>query len=257
MYDSRRSCCGFNVARNCFGGVALLVGVPLLVIVHMKTVVLTAFFVERRADSRLVAEILLEWLFCILVEACLFLLLVADPGFIGEPTELSCRCANCKMEVEDFDHHCGVLGACIGRGNMCYFILFLLFASLLCLLGGLENVVYIVLFAAAHKKRNANSSWTSFSAWRTALTDGADVIHVACLVLLSFVAVYGGAVCIFLCLRYTYLGYRGQSSVRRRRRESLRGSLALVFANVLNPQFSHKYTHPPIYAAEEMAKNTV
>lgn len=255
MFKPRRAtCCGFNVARNCIGGPVLFIGIPLLVIVHMKTVVLTPFFVEHRADSRLLVEVLLEWLFCVLTECSLFLLLVVDPGFTEEPTELSCRCGNCKWEVEDFDHHCDVLGVCIGKGNMCYFILFLLFASLLCLLGGTENAVYIVLSISAHHFAGTVKPADYYEKRKKALVTWLSSTPHACLLLLCVAALYGGAVCIFLCLRYTYLAYEGRSSVRRRRRESLRGSLSLVFAHVLRPKFSHNYAFPVAFAVEEMSE---
>lgn len=254
MYPStRQSCCGFNVAKNCVGGPALLIGIPLLVIVHMKTVVLTPFFVERRANSHVLMEVLLEWLFCTLGECCLFLLLVTDPGFIEEPTELSCRCPDCKMEVEDFDHHCDAVGVCIGKGNMCYFILFLFFASLLCLIGGMENATYIMLSLASIQSENSSSSMVEWETWRTSLTAWASSTRHVCLLLLSVAAIYGGAVCIFLCLRYVYLACVGRSSVRRRRRKTQRGSLSLVFANVFRPQFSHNYRFTTVSAAEEMS----
>jgi hypothetical protein len=242
MYQPRRAtCCGFNVAKNCIGGPALFIGIPLLVVAHMRTVVLSSAFVEHRADACLIVEVLLEWLCCIACEVSLFLLLVADPGFIAEPTQLSCRCALCKVEVEDFDHHCDVLGVCIGKGNMCYFILFLFFTSLLCLVGGAENIGYIVLSISLYRIKDVNSSRSSFAAWKTLIVEWIGSMQHVCLVLLSVAAVYGGAACIFLCLRYTYLSYQGRNSVQRRRQETLRGSLAVVFADVFHPKFSHNY----------------
>ncbi|KPI88261.1 hypothetical protein ABL78_2685 [Leptomonas seymouri] len=218
----------------------------------MKTVVLTAFFVGHRSGTLLLAEVLLEWLFCIMAELCLFLLLVADPGFTAEPTDLSCRCTTCRVEVEDFDHHCGVLGVCVGKGNMCYFILFLLFASLLCLLGGFENALYIASLVATCESTCAVSSRVSLEGCAAAIRDTVGYFPLMCHALLSIVAVYGGSVCVFLCLRYIHLCNQGKSSVRRRRRESLRGSLSLVFANVFRPHFSHHYQFVTAYAAREM-----
>lgn len=223
-----------------------------MVAVHMKSVILTPLLAQRHSDGQLLMEVLLECVICLLAESSLLLLLVTDPGFIEEPTDLSCRCANCQVEVEDFDHHCGVLGACIGKGNMCYFILFLLFASLLCFIGGAVNAAYIVQLIAEAPCQQGVCSWMSLKVMRSVVRSLFGSFRHLCLLLLTVAAVYGGAVCIFLCLRYTYLAYSGRSSVRRRRRETLRGSLSLVFANVFRPKFAHNYRFATLYASEEM-----
>lgn len=251
--SSRRTCCGFNVAQNCVGGPALLIGIPLMVMVHMRMIVLTPLFTQSCSDTQLLLEVLLEFLWCLLAELCLFLLLVTDPGFTQETTELSCRCASCRMEVEDFDHHCGVLGACIGCGNMCYFILFLFFASLLCLTGGAMNAVYAASVMETFTSGQEKGAWRSYKAVASAARTFLGSLPNLCLLLLSSAAMCGGGVCLFLCLRYTYLAYHGRSSVRRRRRETLRGSLSVVFANVFRPKFAHNYRPTTLYASEEMS----
>ncbi|XQJ30759.1 DHHC palmitoyltransferase, putative [Leishmania guyanensis] len=249
----RRNIFGFNVSSDCLGGLALLIGIPVLVAVHLATVVLTPHFTASQECKTLRLKVFVELLLCLSAEVLLFLLLVTDPGFVDAPTDLSCCCRHCGMEVEDFDHHCSAVGACIGKGNMCYFILFLLFAALLCVLAAVQNAVFAYGAVRAYRRDTA-PSWTS----RAALIDAGFTAlrspRTLCFLVLSVVAVDAGVVCTFLCLRYTYLAYWGLSSVRRRGLVGIPGSLSEVFAHTLRPAFSHNFTFPRDYALADLSE---
>ncbi|CAG9582312.1 conserved hypothetical protein [Leishmania major strain Friedlin] len=248
----RRTICGFNVAGDCLGGLVLLIGIPALVVAHLAAVVLTPLFTASHDGNTLLLEVLLELFLCMGAVALLFLLLVADPGFVEVPTPLSCRCSHCGTEVDDFDHHCGAVGACIGKGNMCYFILFLLFAALLCVLGAVQNVAFVAATVRAHI-RDAGTSWTSIAALIRNIFTTLCWPRILCLLALSVAAVNGGVVCTFLCLRYTYLAYKGLSSVRRRRQFDVSGSLSKVFASTFRPAFSHNFILPRYHALADVS----
>ena len=40
------------------------------------------------------------------------------------------HCSDCNICVEGYDHHCGVVGTCIGDPNMKYFIQFMIYSAL-------------------------------------------------------------------------------------------------------------------------------
>ncbi|KAG5494164.1 hypothetical protein JKF63_01999 [Porcisia hertigi] len=234
----RRTICGFNVARDCLGGLALLLCIPPAVVVHLSGVILTPTFTSTHSGTALFLEVLAELFLCIGAVVFLFLLLVADPGFTEAPTDLSCRCKKCGVEVEGFDHHCGAVGACVGKSNMCYFILFLMFAALLCALVGLQNIIFVATAIRAYR-HEAGSSWTSLAALKKAALAVLSSSRTLVLIVLSGAAVTGGVYCTFLWLRYIYLAHMGLDSVRGRRRLGTRGSLSAVFSYTLHPKLSH------------------
>ncbi|KAK7197115.1 DHHC palmitoyltransferase [Novymonas esmeraldas] len=244
----RRRICGFSVARDCFGGLALLLAIPAAAAVHLAVVVLTPCFAASQSSGALLAEVAAELLLCGAAVVALFLLLVADPGFVGEPTDLSCRCSRCGVDVDDFDHHCGVVGACIGKRNMCYFILFLLAVTLLCVLVTVQNVSVAVLAVHAHIG-DSGPFWTSRAAFLSAVLDTTRLPTLICFAVLSAAAIAGGVLCAMLCLRYTYLAYCGRSSVLRRRRTDCSSTLGAVFAHTMHPSFSHNYQHLRHYSS--------
>ncbi|KAG5468897.1 hypothetical protein CUR178_01733 [Leishmania enriettii] len=248
----RRIICGFNVASDCVGGLALLIGIPAHVGVHLAAVVLAPSSAASHDSSTLLLEVFVELFLCLGSVIFLFLLLVTNPGFVEMPTDLSCRCRRCGIDVEDFDHHCGAVGACVGKDNMCYFILFLFFTAMLCVLEAVQNVVFV---AAAMRARSDYTvpSWAFGKDCIDAVFTALRSPRVLCLLVLSAVAVIGGAVCTFLCLRYTYLAYQGRSSRRRRRQAGVPGSLSAVFLKALHPTFSHNFHFPPDYTFEPLS----
>lgn len=78
----------------------------------------------------------------------------ADPGIAPRTTvpEEKCRkcgrrrvekvfhCPICNVCVKGFDHHCDVLDACIGEGNIVAFRAFLLYHAIMCLYGSILHL---------------------------------------------------------------------------------------------------------------------
>jgi hypothetical protein len=110
-------------------------------------------------------------------------------------------CPICGFRVRGFDHHCGIIGACIGRGTMPLFILFL--ASTAALL--------------------ACGMWASIPTMGLLLLHGhlllfPPLITVGITCVFNIFAFYLGAYTAFLACFYTSLGFRGDFSLGRRRR---------------------------------------
>ena len=114
-------------------------------------------------------------------------------------------CPVCQVHVEMFDHHCGIIGACIGRFNMSTFILFLSFACMLCLSGFFPIV--LDLFEKGRKIEFGNPE----HAKRTLNLD--HIVPMICLAC----SVSGGTYTLWLALHYTLMCYQGCHSLHLRR----------------------------------------
>ena len=54
------------------------------------------------------------------------------------------HCKTCGLCVVQWDHHCHVIGACIGKGNLRFFLIFLGFTTGACVIGLVIAVAYMV-----------------------------------------------------------------------------------------------------------------
>mmetsp|Transcript_8448 Transcript_8448/g.14166 ORF Transcript_8448/g.14166 Transcript_8448/m.14166 type:complete len:96 (+) Transcript_8448:522-809(+) len=52
------------------------------------------------------------------------------------------HCSDCDCCVEGHDHHCGVVGVCIGDKNFRYFLQFLSYTGLQIIMVGVTNIVF-------------------------------------------------------------------------------------------------------------------
>ena len=56
------------------------------------------------------------------------------------------HCTYCKACIEGYDHHCGVIGICIGDANFKYFILFQFYAGLMYIFMAISFIFVETLF---------------------------------------------------------------------------------------------------------------
>lgn len=113
-------------------------------------------------------------------------------------------CPVCQVYVEMFDHHCGIIGACIGRFNMGTFILFLTFACLLCVFG--TPPAFYTLYL---KLRGFNLAKSSYFFLDPSVIFNMLVICSGCI---------GGSYTFYLGFHYTITAWQGKNSLYLRRR---------------------------------------
>uniref|UniRef100_A0A0A9ZA29 Palmitoyltransferase n=1 Tax=Lygus hesperus TaxID=30085 RepID=A0A0A9ZA29_LYGHE len=51
------------------------------------------------------------------------------------------HCRECDVCVEESDHHCGIVGCCVGRRNFRFFTGFFVFLTLMCVWGFVRSLV--------------------------------------------------------------------------------------------------------------------
>jgi hypothetical protein len=116
-------------------------------------------------------------------------------------------CPVCCVSVEGFDHHCGVIGACIGQGTMACFICFLLGVAFTC------GPALLFLFTRDwHLLTGFARRWEN----KTSVIEPIlEVIMSGGLTFVSMAATFG---CGGLGFHYLWLAVIGKFSLSRRRR---------------------------------------
>jgi hypothetical protein len=137
---------------------------------------------------------------------------VLDEGF-AEERDVQ-YCSFCLWYVEGFDHHCRVIGACIGRRNMWSFLLFLTAEATQSFLTIAGGALYFCLFVDL-------ADWWANLVLEVSL-DAIVSILPSCRTAMAIysltAALYGGGYCAALCYLYWGSVFRGMHSSARRRR---------------------------------------
>ncbi|KAG8349125.1 hypothetical protein TRVL_00077 [Trypanosoma vivax] len=215
-FNGRVLLCGrFNVARGYHSGVAILVAIPVLCIVCVYFFASSSEIYKCFAEShvRLCAYMVAALTF--LTELTMMGVFLCDPGFTNDADAVDTHlCPLCRLCVRGYDHHCDILGSCIGRRNMCFFILFL---TSLCLLSWVNAVLaYHSLISVVHGGRGRCSIRDVFGAlidkdwmlasWRRPVT-----------VVVVWATFYATAAATALCTLYWHFLFGGKYSLHRRR----------------------------------------
>ena len=172
------------------------------------------------------------------VYACLYLIIagfalvlmvitvVCDPGFVF-PAGWSARrsdsvqsmerefdpaldvhyCRVCQLFVEGFDHHCRVIGACIGKRNMWSFLLFCSSGAVMGAL--LAPFTVSLLWNRAQLPRSLPTTIPQLAQLVS--------IDVICALFVLASAVYGGGYCAGLCFLYWRRVFNDEHTVCRRK----------------------------------------
>jgi hypothetical protein len=116
-------------------------------------------------------------------------------------------CPVCCVSVEGFDHHCGVIGACIGQGTMACFICFLLGVAFTC------GPALLFLFTRDwHLLTGFARRWENKTSFIEPIL---EVVMSGGLTFVSMAATFG---CGGLGFHYLWLAVIGKFSLSRRRR---------------------------------------
>lgn len=222
----------FNVAGDYYGGLILFFVITIGIILHVKVVLFSEAHLAENSTINVFLDTFVVLFLAGATNGLLFLVMVSDPGLLSLPNDLSCRCRFCDIEVDDFDHHCGILGACIGRGNLCYFVLFLFFVTLLCFIAGMQ----IICFVLSRVSYLSVKRFLVYSMLKENIRALLGQTEVVWLFLSGLGTVYGGLFSFCMLLVYTHLCYTGAFSHQRRWKQYRHGTFRSVFENVMHPR---------------------
>lgn len=145
-------------------------------------------------------------------------------------------CRHCEVLVEGFDHHCGVLGACVGRKNMWAFLMFLAFVSLHAFVTFALNLALLWQIVRMPAALTAHSFFAALN------------FEVVASGLCCAACVYGGLFAFAMGLNHSYNVYQGLDSYCRKHRlveglslprtKLLRFSKVFQHAKLLESSFS-------------------
>jgi hypothetical protein len=174
---------------------------------------LTEFIMAKRGPVVPVVNVLLPF-----VEGLLLMNLWCDPGVVarsdaeerglvenGGDADVH-MCPVCKVNVEEFDHHCGLIGACIGKGTYPIFLVFLAVASVELWIGFFFSATVVVHMAMSGKITAIASTANFF-----------DVIEMALPQVVTVFAAYGSLAVTALFLNYLRFAMKNEHSLGRRR----------------------------------------
>ncbi|KAH9577274.1 Palmitoyltransferase [Trypanosoma melophagium] len=227
-----------NVARDYHPGIVIILAIPIGTIVFFRFILFNALLLQHVSYNYLLLCTFLTLLFSISSELMMLGLFFCDPGFTTDTNdEISHYCPVCCLYVRDFDHHCGIVGACIGGKNMGFFLFFLITVGclmwLLVFFSGMllwffvkettpEGPIINTLMVILTKEWWMSSLIKPFLAFSCALS------------------CYGASFTSGLGVLYWVYLFRGIYSLERRRRSSLRGNVSAIFRHMCKFQLAGK-----------------
>lgn len=221
----------------CRPGYLLFIGILALFLISSRYVYLAPEVLTTVDYGDLRIAMLILFLFLVVILLLLYLVMEVNPGFVYSPPfpYHAHRCPECHVMVDEFDHHCGVLGVCVGRGNMKYFITFLFFGatgSAVATVFGVHFLYEVVQLAAvpAAFRRLTPEQFFWF------LVSVFSVFHRIVGVASVLTTIYTTLGCYGMFFVYLFKAARGRYSVRRRR-EELDHRFADVFVGFFSPNF--------------------
>jgi hypothetical protein len=245
-----------NVARDFFVGlsIALVVVLPMFFVIFVARS--SSLFIALAAEHPNVPYSMLMAVFVVFGLVALVSLaatLLGDPGLLATPTmhpdgtveehreeDEAHYCRACCAYIAKYDHHCGVVGACIGGRTMWSFILFLGSAGMFAAVGMV--IVLSFLYAQLRGIESLSIHQVSSHMTPTALATCACVVA----------AFQGGLYATLMCGVYIVHVIRGTDSVARRHPQHGQRSTTLPqsWSYRLQRCFGHALTWRSAYSAQ-------
>lgn len=203
----------------CRSGYFLLAAIVLTIILTFRFILFSIEMVAIASYPSLIAMgaavlVLAAISFPLLVKT-----MTIDPGFVfSGPIDRYCyMCPVCKVTVREFDHHCGFLGTCVGKGNMLLFVKFLCFVTCLSFSG-------VAIFARFLYGVGRHIEIVDAYRTKTALGLASFLFRNVLLIFHRSLGVIGliltldaGFICLLLSVIYVYKLRAGKYSVQHRR----------------------------------------
>ncbi|ORC93840.1 uncharacterized protein TM35_000017170 [Trypanosoma theileri] len=237
-----------NVARDYLPGILVILAIPICTVVFFRFTLFNALVLQHVSYNCLLISTCLAILLSLSSEVMMLLLFFCDPGFTSDTEdENSHYCPVCCLYVRDYDHHCGIVGACIGEKNMGFFVFFLItVASLMWICAFFSGLLWFLLL----KETTPEGSFINMIMvmlikewWMSSLIR--PFVAISC-VLFCYGAICTSALGIF----YWVYVFRGLYSLERRRRPYQRGNVGDVLRHMCHAQLSGKilgtFTHDEI-----------
>ncbi|KAF8295845.1 putative palmitoyl acyltransferase 9 [Trypanosoma cruzi] len=225
----------FNVARDYHMGVFIICIIPVGTFVCLRVLAFSPVVLELYSYNTMLVLTCFIILLCVLSEWTVVSLFLCDPGFTdAAEDEGAYRCPLCRIYVKEYDHHCGILGVCIGERNMGFFLFFLTFVSfLMWLFVWFAGVSLMSWFrkAVAHRSLYEGLLLLLKEWWFSSKIKPVTFV-------LFILLCYGALFTTMLGVFYWCLLCWGMLSLERRRKPSLRMKSRAVFCHMWRPSLS-------------------
>ncbi|ESL09317.1 hypothetical protein TRSC58_02963 [Trypanosoma rangeli SC58] len=222
-----------NVAWDFPPGMFFVFIIPVGTLVCLRVLAFSPLVLELVPYSTMLLLTCTIILLAVLSEWMMINLFLCDPGFTddAEGEEVYC-CPVCRHYVRGFDHHCGILGVCVGERNVGFFISFLTCVScLMWLFVGCASVTVLASLKEvfAHRLLREGLLLLLTKEWWLA-----SKMRPVTFILL-FLLCYASLFTTLLGAVYWFQLCRGMHSLQRRRNTALRMTTNGVFRHMWTP----------------------
>ncbi|RNF00510.1 hypothetical protein TraAM80_07542 [Trypanosoma rangeli] len=223
----------FNVAWDFPPGIFFIFIIPVGTLVCLRVLAFSPLVLELVPYTAMLLLTCIIIVLAVLSEWTMISLFLCDPGFTddAEGGEVYC-CPVCQHYVRGYDHHCGILGVCVGERNIGFFISFLTCVScLMWLFAGYASVMALASLKEvfAHRLLRERLLLLLTKEWWFA-----SKMRPVTFILL-FLLCYGASFTTLLGAVYWFQLWRGMHSLQRRRNTALRMTKNDVFRHMWTP----------------------
>ncbi|RNF04004.1 uncharacterized protein Tco025E_08052 [Trypanosoma conorhini] len=245
----------FNVARDFPPGVFFILLIPIGTVVCLPVLVFSPLMLELVSYSTLLLLTCVALILAVLSEWTMVNLFLCDPGFTDDAeAEDVHRCPVCQLYVRGYDHHCGILGVCVGERNFGFFISLLASGGfLLWLFVGVSGVSVVSSLKQAFQHRPFREGLLLLLTREWWLASKLRLVTF----ILFFLFCYGALFTTLMGAVYWFWLCRGMHSLQRRRDPALRMTASGVFRHMRSPTLAGTALLDLASAESEMQESSV